>query len=174
MDKQTLDPLWDNMRWKYGIYLRLLEVIPEDQFHANPVQGMRTPAELVVHTSGSIVRNAAQGVANGEVIAMEPSEDSIASGLATKADVISFARACWDDAEAAVASIGDAELGAMVPTSMGMSLPGWILLQILREEFLHHRGQLYVYARACGAEPPILWSFPDNPPGFRPPQGSSP
>ena len=171
MDKRTLDPMWDNIRWKYGIYLRLLEVIPEDQFHANPVQGMRTPAELVVHTSGSVVRNTAQGVAKGEITAVEPAEDSIASGLATKADVISFARVCWDDADNAVASIGDAELGAMVPTPWDFTLPGGMYFHMLNDEFLHHRGQLYAYARVCGAEPPSLWSFPDNSPGFRPPQG---
>ena len=172
MDKQTLDQMWDNMRQKYGIYLRLLEVIPENRFHANPVQGMRTPTELVVHTSGSVVRNTAQGVAKGEITAVELSEDSIASGLATKTDVISFAGVCWNDADAAVASIGDAELGAMVPTPWDVTLPGWIHFNILSDEFLHHRGQLYTYARVCGSEPPFLWSFRDNSPAFRPSEGS--
>ena len=168
MNKQTLDKVWDQIRQKYGIYLRLLEVMPDDQFHANPVQGMRTPTEMVVHTSGALVRNIAQGIAKGEVTADESSEESIATGLANKADVVSFARACWDAADAAVASIGDAELSAMVPTPWDMTLPGWVLFNILSDEFLHHRGQLYAYARVCGAEPPYIWSFDDNSPEFAP------
>ena len=67
-------------------------------------------------------------------------------------------------------SIGDAELGAMVSTP-DYTLPGWMYFHLLHDEFLHHRGQLYAYARVCGVEPPFLYSFPDNPPGFRPPQG---
>ena len=166
MDKQTLEKAWNLTRQKYGIYLRLLEVIPDDRFHTHPVQGMRTPTEMVVHTSGSLVRNIAQGVAKGEITADESSEDSIASGLATKADVISYARACWEEADAAVASIGDAELSAIVPTPWDMTMPGWVLFNVLSDEFLHHRGQLYAYARVCGVEPPYIWSFDDNAPEF--------
>ena len=36
------------------------------------------------------------------------------------------------------------------------------------DEFLHHRGQLYTYVRACGAEPPFMWGFEDNAEGFQP------
>jgi uncharacterized damage-inducible protein DinB len=39
---------------------------------------------------------------------------------------------------------------------------------MLSDEFLHHRGQLYVYARAAGGEPPFVWSFDKNAPEFAP------
>ena len=168
MNKQTLQKVWDQTRQKYGVYLRLLDVIPDDQFRSNPVQGMRTPTEMVVHTSGSLLRNITQGIARGEVTADEASEDTVASGLASKADVVSFARTCWEEADAAVASIGDAELSALVPTPWDMTLPGWVLFNVLSDEFLHHRGQLYAYARVCGSEPPFIWSFGDNAPEFAP------
>jgi uncharacterized damage-inducible protein DinB len=88
--------------------------------------------------------------------------------LKTKADLIAFARKCWDQANAAVAGIGDAQLQAMVPTPWGMTFPGWVGFNILNDEFLHHRGQLYAYARLCGVEPPFIWGFKDNAPEFRP------
>jgi len=168
MDRQMLTQVWDQTRQKYGVYLRLLEAFPPERYHSHPVPGMRTPAELVAHVSGSLVRDIAQGVAKGAITADEATEGTVASGLKTKADLIAFARKCWDQANAAVAGIGDAQLQAMVPTPWGMTFPGWVGFNILNDEFLHHRGQLYAYARLCGVEPPFIWGFKDNAPEFRP------
>jgi len=38
----------------------------------------------------------------------------------------------------------------------------------MNDEFTHHRGQLYVFTRACGAEPPFMWGYADNAPEYRP------
>ena len=168
MDKKTFDRIWDQTRQKYGIYLRVPESIPEDRYHDHPVEGMRTPAELVVHTSRGIVRDIARGVAKGAITTEGPPENEFASSLTTKADVISFARECWEDADSAASTIGDEELSASVPTPWDMQFPGWVGFNILSDEFLHHRGQLYAYARACGGEPPFLWSFGDNDKEFGP------
>jgi uncharacterized damage-inducible protein DinB len=168
MDKQALNQAWDQIRQKYGVYLRLLEVFPVERYHSHPVAGMRTPAELVAHVSGTVVRDIAQGVAKGAITADESSEDKIASGFKTKGDMLSFARKCWDQANAAVAATGDAQLQAMVPTPWNMTFPGWVGFNIMSDEFLHHRGQLYAFARACGVEPPFIWGFAENAPEFRP------
>jgi len=168
VDKQTLNQMWDQFRQKYGVYLRLLDAIPEDRYHSHPVPGMRTAAELIVHVSGTVVRDIAQGVAKGAITADESSEAKVAAGLTKKKDMISFARKCWDQANAAVAATGDAQLKAMVPTPWGMTFPGWVGFNILNDEFLHHRGQLYAFARVCGVEPPFIWGFAENAPEFRP------
>jgi hypothetical protein len=160
MNKQWLDGMWSHMRDKYGIYMRVLEAIPEDRFHAHPVPGMRTPTQMVVHTSGSIVRDIAEGVASGKISADEGGEDAVAASLQSKDDVLGFARACWDRADVAMRKAGDEELAGGVENPWGMV--------ILNEEFLHHRGQLYAYVRACGAEPPFMWGFGENAPDFRP------
>lgn len=167
MNKQAIEGLWDQIRQKYGIYLRLLEAIPERCYQTHPIPGMRTPAELAVHTSGSVVRDLAQGVAKGEVTADEDAEGGLAAGM-SKADVLAYARRCWKDAAAAVSSLGDAELAAVVPTPWDKSFPGWVGFHVLNDELLHHRGQLYAYARACGVAPPFLWSYDENEPGFGP------
>ena len=168
MNKQWLDGMWDHMRQKYGIYLRVLEAIPADRFGDQPVPGMRTPSQLVVHTSGSIVRDIAEGVASGTIGADEAGEDAVAQSLESKEDVLDFARTCWARADAAMAAVGDEHLAGGVNNPWGMPLNGTFAMVILNDEFLHHRGQLYAYVRACGAEPPFMWDFGNNPPGFRP------
>jgi uncharacterized damage-inducible protein DinB len=168
MDKATMDQLWDQFRQKYGVYLRLLEEFPEKQYHTHPVKGMRTPAQLVAHVSGSVVRDIAQGIAKGAITADESEEDSVAAGFKTRKDMLSFARKCWDDANAAVEGIGDAQLQAVVSTPWNMSFPGWVGFHIMGDEFLHHRGQLYAFARVCGVQPPFIWGFDQNAPDFQP------
>jgi len=168
VNEEWLGGMWDHMRQKYGIYLRVLDAIPEDRFGDHPVPGMRPPTQMVVHTSGSIVRDIAEGVASGTIQADEAGEDSVAKRLESKADVLDFARRCWDRADAAIAGVGSDELGGEVGNPWGMPLNGTFAMVILNEEFLHHRGQLFAYVRACGGEPPFLWGFGDNPAGFRP------
>lgn len=167
MNRQWLDGLWDHTRRKYGIYLRVLEAIPADRFHDHPIPGMRTPAEVVVHTSGSIVRDIAEGVASGTIEADEAGEDAIAAGLGSRDEVLAFARDCWKRADAAIAKVGDAHLEGSVANNWGMPLNGTFAMVILGDEFMHHRGQLYAYVRACGGEPPFMWGFDDNDPEFR-------
>lgn len=168
MNKQMLDQLWDQLRPKYGIFLRLLEAIPQDRLSSHPVPGMRTAAELAVHLSRTVVRDMAEGVARGRIEADEGSENEIAAGLKTPAALIAFAKDCWKAADAAVATLSDAQLGAMVPTPWNKSFPGWVGFAIMDEEFLHHRGQLYVYARLFGVQPPDIYSVGQNAPEFRP------
>ena len=168
MDKQALGQAWDQMRQKYGIYLRLLEAIPEDRYHTHPVPGIRTPAEMVIHVSGTIIRDIALGVAKGEITSDESADGRTAKELKTKAALIGFARKCWKEADAAVAGIGDGQLKAMVPTPWHMTFPGFVGFSIMSDEFLHHRGQLSVFARLCGVEPPFIWGFAENAPEFRP------
>lgn len=168
MNKQWLDVMWDHMRQKYGIYMRVLEAIPADRFQTNPVPGMRTPTQVVVHTSGSILCDIAEGVASGKITADETGEDALAAGLESKADVLDFARACWDRADAAIKKSGDDQLNGGVENPWGIPMDGTFALVILNEEFLHHRGQLFTYVRACGAEPPFMWGFADNAPEFQP------
>jgi uncharacterized damage-inducible protein DinB len=168
MNKAMIDQMWDQFRQKYGVYLRLLEAIPADRYATHPVPGMRTPAELAVHISASIVRDFAEGVAKGRITADEAGEENVAAELGDKPALIAFARQCFEQANAAVARTGDAQLSAMVPTPWKASWPGWVAFQIMQDEFVHHRGQLYAFARACGAEPPFMWGYADNEPEYRP------
>ncbi len=168
MDKSALDQMWDQFRQKYGVYLRLLDAIPADKYATHPVAGMRTPAELVAHVSDSVVRGIAQGVAKGRITADESAEGKVAAEHVDKEALLVFAERCFEEADAAVARIGDKELAAMVPTPWNMTWPGAVAFHVMNDEFVHHRGQLYAFARACGVEPPFMWGYGDNAPEYRP------
>lgn len=174
MNKQVLDQMWDQFRQKYGVYLRALEALPADRFHTHPVPGMRTPAELVTHISGTVVRDIAEGVAKGAITADESAEAGLAAELGSKAALVAFARECFERANAAVARIGDAQLTAMVPTPWGSSWPGAVAFHIMNDEFVHHRGQLWAFLRACGTEPPFIWAYGENEPAFQPSAATEP
>jgi uncharacterized damage-inducible protein DinB len=168
MNKQALAMQWDHLRQQYGIYLRLIESIPEASLHTHPVPGIRTPAEMVVHVSGTVIRDIARGVAKGRIETDESADGAKATSLGSKAALLDFARTCWHEADAAVRTIDDAHLNAMVPTPWNRSFPGWVAFAILSEEFVHHRGQLSVFARLCGGQPPFIYDFAGNPAGFQP------
>ena len=168
MNKAMIDQMWDQFRQKYGVYLRVLEAIPADRYATHPVAGMRTPAELAVHISSTCVRDMAEGVAKGRITVDEAGEGKMAAELGDKPALIAFARQCFEQANAAVARTGDAQLSAMVPTPWNKTWPGWVAFQVMQDEFVHHRGQLYAYARACGAEPPFMWGYAENEVEYRP------
>lgn len=162
MTKESLDQQWDQLRQKYSAYLCLLESIPADRYHTHPVAGMGTPAELVVQISAAIVRDIAQGVARGEIKIDGSAEARIMAELGTKTAVIAYAKKCWDLANDAVETIDTRQLEARIPTPWKMEILGSNGFDILNDEFLHHYGQLYTYARLCGAEPPSLWGFAES------------
>ncbi len=167
MDKQTLERRWDVLRQHYGIYVRVLEAIPENRLQEAIVPGMRSVAALVTHTSGGIVRDIAKGIASG-AIEHGDKEADVAPALSSTKKALDYARECWQAADAAIDSVGDEELRAQVKTPWNMTFSGSTAFNLMSDEFLHHRGQLYVYARLAGGAPPFLWSFDKNAPDFAP------
>ena len=97
MKKTTFDTIWDQIRQKYGVHLRLIEILPEAQLQTRPIPGMRSPAELIAHLSSGIVRNIIQGIATGTV--QSEDETAIALTFEDKKDVLEFARECWEEAD---------------------------------------------------------------------------
>jgi len=173
LNKPGLTAMWDMLRQKHGITLRLIEAIPEDKLHTHPIPGMRTPAELIVHMYDIAVKCTPEGVAKGQVTADESMEKAIAAGLKTKRDVLEFVDQCWKAGDQAAAATTDQHLSALVPTPWGMAFPGFALYGIVSDEYVHHRGQLYAYVRALGVEPPMMWDFANNAEAYRPRQAAT-
>jgi uncharacterized damage-inducible protein DinB len=46
------------------------------------------------------------------------------------------------------------------------------MLQVLMDEYWHHRGQLYCHLRSLGIAPPSLYDFEGNEPAFQQAQSS--
>jgi len=172
MDAKTLGGMWDLMRQKHGITLRIIESLPEGRLGDHVVPKMRSSKELVVHMYETIIKAITEGVASGKVVADEAAEAGIAAKLTTKQDLVRYAEECWKAADAAVKKIGDAQLAASVETPWGFAPPGAMLMGLQNDEYIHHRGQLYAFARALGIEPPYLWDFSHNAEAYRPKQTS--
>ena len=72
------------------------------------------------------------------------SERGAISVYAQKA--LDFARKCWDEADAAMSKVGEKELEAIVKTPWNMMVPGKAILNMLSDEFLHHRGRPFLFS----------------------------
>jgi len=166
MNKASFLAAWDMMRMRHGIALRLIESLPADQLDAHPIAKMRTPKQLVVHMY-DFLRAAPQGVLAGTLLG-RPEESSFVAGIQTRDQLLAFARQAWLDADAAVSQLTDAHFTQSVATPWGQPFPGAAILAFTTDEFLHHRGQLYAFARALGVEPVVMmWDFEHNAPEFQ-------
>jgi uncharacterized damage-inducible protein DinB len=170
MNKAQMTALWDHFRTVNGITVRAIEAIPADKVDSRPCKDMRTPRELIVHMY-NMMRYVAEGASKGNVGYDNSKDDPVTlEKVKTREDLARYARDSWTAADRAVASMSDAQLQTMVPTSWGKPFPGHVCLSIVYDEHLHHRGQLYAFLRQLGVEPPFLWDFENNAPEYRPKQ----
>ena len=169
MNQQSLAMFWDHIRQVQGTVLRAVEALPDGKLDDHPIPHMRTPKELVVHTYSMVLRAVAEGAASGEIKDdAEKNEKATAASLTNKAALIRYCRDNWAAADHAIKRVTDERLQAIVKTPWGMEMPGFVCVQIIGDELLHHRGQLWAYLRAMGTEPPFLWSFDKNAPEYQP------
>ncbi|MBI4364566.1 MAG: DinB family protein [Candidatus Latescibacteria bacterium] len=167
MDKAQVGGQWDHFRTIHGITMRAIQAIPKDKVDAKPVKDMRTPKELVAHMYSSM-RSITEGTAKGEIQWSEENDKAEAAKLKTHDDLVRYASEAWKAADKAVRSLSDAQIAATVKTPWGESFPGHVCVNIIYDEHLHHRGQLYAYLRQMGVEPPFMWDFEHNATEFQP------
>jgi len=157
---------WDRMRLRHGICLRAIERLPADHLDAAAIPAMRTPKQLVVHLYANVLAGMIEGILRGRI--EEIDERPIASAIGTHAELLRNADECFARASRAVAAFTDDTLASTVTTPWNYEARGSSMLGLMEEEYLHHRGQLYVYLRALGAAPPSMWDFANNAPAYRP------
>lgn len=162
--------MWDHFRQCHGIALRALEAVPADRIDSNPIPKMRTVKQLAVHMYAMVWRECAEGASRGQIRDID--EKAICHTIRTKEELLRFCRECWDAATEAAESMTEEKLRATVTTPWGVSFPGHVVFETIHDEFLHHRGQLYAFIRALGAEPPPMWDFEHNAPEYRPRVGA--
>jgi uncharacterized damage-inducible protein DinB len=167
MNQQTHLALWDQMRMRHGITLRVLEQIPADKLASHPIAGMRTPIELVVHMYSG-VKLFSESVLAGTVAKYD--EKAAAAAITTKAQLLAFVNDAWAAGDKAAQAVSEAQLAGIVNTPWGDPFPGFAMFGIVTDEYLHHRGQLYAFVRALGMEPVMVWDLEHNAPEFRPRQ----
>jgi uncharacterized damage-inducible protein DinB len=170
MNQKTALAMWDHLRQMNGINMRLIAELPADRLDSHPIPNMRTPKELTVHMYDLCIKGLAEGLVRGEIIDTESAEKTIAAGIRSRDDLVKFARDCWGSADRSMATVTDAHLSGTVKTPWPPhnAIPGSMVMGIISDEFLHHRGQLYAYVRALGGTPPNVWDFANNTPEFQP------
>lgn len=159
--------LWEELRLVNGITLRVVEALPADKLDTHPIPNMRTPKELVTHMAETM-RGVATGVIQGKIANYEEHEAAKVSALRTRDELVASLKDAWNEADKAIRSMSESQATASVETPWDFSPPGWLCVQIVFDEHLHHRGQLYTYLRALGAEPPFMWDFEHSSPEHRP------
>jgi len=160
--------LWEELRLVTGITLRVIEALPADKLDAHPIPNMRTPKELVVHMAETM-RGCTTGAIAGTIANFEENEPGQVASIKSRDELVAAMRSAWKDADQAVRSMSESQATANVTTPWGFNPWGWLCVQIVFDEHLHHRGQLYAYLRAMGvAEVPFMWDFGKNASEFQP------
>lgn len=165
MTRNEVEQMLNRLRLRHGVTLRLIDALPEAKLHERVIPNMRTPAELIVHLYGGL-REMIEGVQRGEI--REIDEAGIVKTMKTKADLLEHATESFDAACRAGAGLTDQQLASAVKTAWGSTPPATAMIDAVGDEFFHHRGQLYVFARALGVQPPDMWDFKGNAAEFQP------
>jgi len=167
MNLEFIRTIWEDQRLATGITIRAIQAIPADKVDARPVRDMRSAKELVCHLADTM-KHVATGITAGRIEPYEEGEKD--PSIKTREDLLRRMQDAWKAADAAVQAINEAKAKAPIETPWNFSPPAWMCVQIIADEHIHHRGQLYAYLRAFGVEPPFLWDFENSAPEFQPKQ----
>jgi uncharacterized damage-inducible protein DinB len=126
----------------------LLNVIPDDQVHFKPWDNGMSLGELAIHIAGAakkFVNLVKTGVFEG-------SGEKIT--FATMDDVRRLVQTYTEQTRADLESISDEQYDTVVDATkvFGFQAPAYVFLNLMKEHEIHHKGQLFVYARMVGAE----------------------
>jgi uncharacterized damage-inducible protein DinB len=125
--------------------LELLDTIEDQHLHYKPWENAMSLSELVLHISGAMGMFA-QTVKNG--VFTPPSEPK---PFETTNDLKAIVQAETDQTKSDLESLTDERLDQLVEF-YGMKMPGIALLQSGKDHEIHHKGQLFTYARLVGIE----------------------
>lgn len=131
---------------------RVIEAFPEDAFFEFSIAGMRTPAKLI----SELLSIGGPGLKATVEQVQTPHVEHLPN-LRTKADYLKK----WDEETQTI----DHYWKMLKPEDFGktFNLFGEYNFPVIQnvlyfiDNEIHHRGQLYVYLRALGVEPPFFW-----------------
>jgi uncharacterized damage-inducible protein DinB len=141
------------------VFDRAVRAIPAESLDFRPTPRNMSAREMAHHVY-QIVMITAIGVERGECTREELERVSPELGGVTDAaqlaDLAARARAM---AERALGKLTDEMLDREIRYYFGMRASGLESLRNLTEEVLHHRGQLQIYLRLMGVDPPSIRDF---------------
>lgn len=145
----NFDPGWFSGLWERSkaYSTEMAEAMPENRYGFRPTDDTRTFAEQLLHVAGANTFFASQVGTTPP-----PSQDLEAAGK-SKAQIIQLLSESFDYAATVLESL-DLEQSEERIQVVGQSLTKWEVLLLMRDHVTHHRGQMIVYLRLNGIEPP--------------------
>jgi uncharacterized damage-inducible protein DinB len=165
MDKRELLARRGYFHMVHGVTVRAIEALSDSDLGFRPHAVMRTPRELIFHIYAQerLLAEAGQRgqftmeMANGSN-PEDPANAATVAALATVSDVVAFANAQHQAAEAIYQALSDDEVARKIESPFG-TYPAWQFFLFAYDEHWHHRGQIYTYLRLLGKEPPMLYDY---------------
>ncbi|TCW38917.1 DinB family protein [Laceyella sacchari] len=131
------------------VLLELLEHLQDEHLDYRPWEKGMSLKELVLHILQSADMFVNSVIAGHFVSPAEPEK-----AVNTVAELRELAQALTDKNRQSLSSLPDEKFAAMVDVTkpFGRPFSGEVLLQMMRDHEIHHKGQLYTYARIVGVE----------------------
>jgi uncharacterized damage-inducible protein DinB len=155
MDKKQLLGMWDWLDKSQEVTLKAILSVPDGRLDWRPCPQVRTVKELVRHIY-AWERLYARGAKSG-ALTQQDAEKEERTPFKDKRELIAYAKRVHKEATAIVKKLTDRDLKRKVKLFFGMELPAAACIATIYDEHWHHRGQLYVYLRLLGVEPPFLY-----------------
>lgn len=165
MNKQELLARCDYFNMVHGVTVRAIGAFTDGELDVRPQPAMRTPRELIFHiySQEKLLAEAAQeGRFTMEAASRSNPEDeagaSALNALRTVGDALAYAEACHQTALKIFKTMSEDDVNRPVESPLG-TYPAWQYFSFAYDEHWHHRGQMYVYLRMLGKEPPMLYDY---------------
>lgn len=141
---QEFQQKWANAK---AYTLELARAMPEEYYEFKPTEEQMTFKRQLLHTTSNIVW------LTSDYLDGKKLEADLKSNEYTKTEVIDLLEQAFDNAAAAVKNFPVAELTTEVKFFAGPMSKRQIIV-LMNDHVVHHRGQMIVYARLKGVEPP--------------------
>lgn len=158
MTKEVLMGMMSYFDMVHGVTRKAVAKIPDDKLDWRPTSEVRTVKELVAHIY-ECERVFARGAKKGSLEEADfAQEGERVKALNTVQDLINYGQEAHQEAMEIAADLTEEDMRKTVKCFWGDMQP-FILFSSAYDEHWHHRGQLYVYLRLLGIEPPNLYDY---------------
>lgn len=125
--------------------IELIDALKDEDLQFKPWDGAMSVHDLVLHTTGAMI-SFADAVKTGS---FNPSGEQ--KTAETIAELKKIVEEQTDQTKAQLEALTEDQLNGQVDF-LGNPMPAAAVLQLARDHEIHHKGQLFTYARIAGAE----------------------
>ncbi|MDK9700399.1 MAG: DinB family protein [bacterium] len=160
MNKVVLSALVDDLKLHHGITMRYLKALHNEHLDWRPTEGVRTTRELVVHMYDGVLPML-NSLKTGTLTEADNNAENAKAMKMTIEELRVYAKSVFEQYVATVEAADDELLNKVIHIFYG-DFPAGLMMKFFYDEHLLHRGQLSVYFRMLGIEPPFAYDFEHN------------